>query len=335
MSRIFYFDDNHATDLFYILIKKGIIVDADLLSFQTQYHKNMYIILGANGHVGSALAETLLKQKEKVTVIIHNPETEKDWKEKGAEVAITDVYNTEALRDVFRKGKRLFLLNPPANPSTDTVTEEHKTLDSILQAIDGSGLEKIVAESTYGAQPGEGLGDLGVLYDMEQALAKKSIPSTIIRAAYYMSNWDASLATAQKEGVVHTLYPINIKLPMVAPHDIGQLAAKLITEPAQKTGLHYMEGPSKYSSADVAAAFSKALQKPVKAVETPKDQWLSVLQTMGFSEKAAKSMADMTDTTIKDITSKGDEKSDATDRGNITLEAYIQGLVDKQKKENK
>jgi uncharacterized protein YbjT (DUF2867 family) len=62
--------------------------------------------------------------------------------------------------------------------------------------LDGSGLEKIVAQSTYGAQPGEGKGDLNVLYDLEQALAAQPISVSVIRAAYYMSNWDAALKTA-------------------------------------------------------------------------------------------------------------------------------------------
>jgi hypothetical protein len=60
----------------------------------------------------------------------------------------------------------------PAKPSTDTVAEEQKTLSSILKALENSGIEKVVAESTYGAQPGEGVGDLGVLYDMEEQLKK-------------------------------------------------------------------------------------------------------------------------------------------------------------------
>jgi uncharacterized protein YbjT (DUF2867 family) len=94
-----------------------------------------------------------------------------------------------------------------------------------------SSLEKIVAESTYGAQPGSQIGDLGVLYEMEQQIAAQSIPFSIIRAAYYMSNWDFSLQSAKHDGVIHTFFPTDFALPMVAPRDIGQLAARLMTEP--------------------------------------------------------------------------------------------------------
>ena len=62
---------------------------------------------------------------------------------------------------------------------------------SIVEALRDTALEKIVAESTYEAQPVEHAGDSGVLYEMEKALAAQSIPHSIVRAAYYMSNWDA------------------------------------------------------------------------------------------------------------------------------------------------
>ena len=287
----------------------------------------MYIILGATGHVGSAVAQALLDQGESVIVVTHDLEKAGDWPQKGAQIATADVHDVEALRHVFRQGKRLFLLNPPADPSTDTATEERKSLASILEALNGSSLEKIVAESTYGAQPGDRIGDLGVLYEMEQALADQSIPATIIRAAYYMSNWDASLQTARQEGKVHTLYPPDFKLPMVAPHDIGQLAARLLTEPAGKTGLYYVEGPEYYSSADVAATFASALDKTVEAVETPREQWIPVLKTMGFSDKAAESMANMTDITLSTILEKKDKMPETPVRGTTSLQDYIRELV--------
>jgi uncharacterized protein YbjT (DUF2867 family) len=280
--------------------------------------------MGATGHIGSALTRKLLQHKEPVTVIVRSEEKGRQWRELGAEVAVADVYDIKSLRKAFNKGKRLFLLNPPAPPHTDTVTEEKKTVQAILTALDGSGVEKVVAESTYGAQPGDGIGDLGVLYEMEQGIKKIGIPATIIRGAYYMSNWDMSLETAQKEGVVHTLYPVDFKLPMVAPEDIGKLAAQLLKEPVEVTGIRHIEGPELYSPADVAAAFEEALQRPVKAMETPREQWEQVLINAGFSSKAAVSMAAMTELTLKGP----DTPADAI-MGNISLQEYINRLVQK------
>lgn len=283
----------------------------------------MYIILGATGHVGSALAKTLLDKAEPVTIVSHDELKAVDWINAGAHAAVVDIHDVKALHEVFNRGRKLFLLNPPAAITTDTVKEERKTLDCILRALEGTGITKVVGESTYGAQPGNGAGDLNVLFDMEQALKKQGLPNSIIRAAYYMSNWDASIQTALEDGIVHSLYPVDFKLPMVAPDDLGYAAAELITESADTTRTVYVEGPEKYSANDVAAAFSKALNMNIKAVHTPEDQWAKSLIAQGFCKKAAQSMCAMTKITLEE----NYERSANPRRGQITLDEYIEELV--------
>jgi len=177
------------------------------------------------------------------------------------------VHDTAQLRAILGQGKRLFVLNPPAPITTDTAREERKSVASILATLTNSGIEKRVVQSTYGAQPG----DLGVLYELEQGLTQTGIPTRIIRAAYYMSNWDMALAPARQTGQVHTVYPPEFKLPMVAPQDLGAVGARLQKAPVEQTDIHDVEGPQRYSSADGAAAFVDALGKEVKAVETPRE----------------------------------------------------------------
>lgn len=283
----------------------------------------MHIILGGNGHVGSAVAKTLLSQGEPVTIVSRSSSSIPKWQKCGALVEVVDVHNIVELHRVFAKGKRLFLLNPPADPATDVDIEERKSVASILEAIEDSGLEKIVAQSTYGAQPGSQIGDLGVLYEMEQQLASQSIPFSIIRAAYYMSNWDFSLQTAKQDGAIETFFPSDFVLPMVAPRDIGQMAARLMTEPIENTGLHNIEGPKRYSPLDAAEAFAKALQKPVKVVKIPRDRWIEKMQNMGFSNEAATSFSNMTTLAIA-----GEMPTrDRVTRGVVSLESYIAELL--------
>ena len=284
----------------------------------------MHIIIGSTGHVGSALAQSLLARNEAVTVVTRDAGKAEPLKTKGAHVAQVDVFDTAALHRVIKTGQRLFVLNPPAAPSTDTVAEERRSLRAIVAAIEGCTLEKIVAESAYGAQPGDGIGDLGVLYDLEQALRAGNAPFSAIRAAYYMSNWDASLESASKEGKVHSMYPPDFKLPMVAPHDLGEFAARLMRGPAQSSGPHYAEGPERYSAGDVAQAFAEALGRPVQVAVTPPVQWEQAFRSQGFSEAAAKSYAAMTR-----ITLETKEEPEKPERGTTSLREYISALVKK------
>lgn len=285
----------------------------------------MYIILGATGHIGSVVAESLIKQNKKVTVVLHNADKEKEWQQKGATTAVVDVNDSDALAKIFNTGTSAFILNPPAPISSDMVATEKKSVASILKAIQNSNLEKVVAESTYGAQPGDGIGDLGVLYELEQGLSALSISTTIIRGAYYMSNWDAALQTAIKEGIVHTLYPPDFKLPMVAPSDIGELAAQLLLQSNNKD-LYNAEGPKEYSSSDVATAFSKALNKEVIAIQTPPEKWNEALHQLGFSKPAAQSMIAMTKLTLENAARPSNSY-----KGKTTLQQYISALVNNTK----
>jgi uncharacterized protein YbjT (DUF2867 family) len=91
----------------------------------------MHIILGGTGNVGSAVTQALLKRREPVTVVTHDPLKATELRQSGADVAIADVHNVETLRDIFRRGQRLFLLNPPAAPSSDTAAEERRSLSAI------------------------------------------------------------------------------------------------------------------------------------------------------------------------------------------------------------
>lgn len=283
----------------------------------------MHIILGGTGHVGSAAAKRLLEMGEPVTVVSHTGSQRYEWERRGARFEVVDVFDTEALRDVFRTGKRAFLLNPPADPSTDTDTQEKRSVAAILEALEGSGLEQVVAESTMGAQPGERLGDLSVLYDFEQGLHGQSIPFSVIRAAYYMSNWDASLETVIEEGRLESMYPVDLTIPMVAPKDLGEAAARLLTGRHGESGVHYVEGPERYSPNDVAAAFAAAIGKPVAVKVIPRDQWVAMYRKLGFSEAAAASYARMTAVSLD-----GDfERPASPERGTVTLQDYIDELV--------
>lgn len=283
----------------------------------------MNIILGATGHIGSVLTRSLLEQKAPVTAVVRNAEKAAPLQQLGARIEVLDVLDTNKLHEVFRNGEKLFLLNPPAPPDKDTVMEEQRTLKSILQALEGSGVQKVVAESTYGAQPGEGIGDLGVLYEMEEGLAHMGVPHSIIRAGYYMSNWDFSLEQARDSGVVYSLLPVDFKLGMVAPADIAKVAARLMLEPVGNNGLHYVEGPEHYSPADVAAAFATELNRPVEAVAIAPEKWETTLQEMGFSPAAAASMAAMTAIVVEGRI----ELPAEPERGSTTLQEYIHRLV--------
>lgn len=282
----------------------------------------MYIVLGSTGHVGSEVASALLADGRQVTAVTRSEEKAAAWRARGAEAAVVDVTDVDALRRVFQSGKRAFLLNPPAAPSDDTDREEHRTSNAIVAVLEDSRLEKVVLESTYGAQPGDAVGDLSVLYDFEKAVTALPIASSVLRAAYYMSNWDMMLDAA-RSGTLPTMYPVDLAIPMVAPADLGRAAARLLTASGGDGGVLYVEGPRRYSSRDVADAFAEELGRPVALAVTPRQQWEAEYRKFGFSAPAAAAYARMTAVTVDGAY----DMPENPERGPATLQDYIGALV--------
>jgi uncharacterized protein YbjT (DUF2867 family) len=284
----------------------------------------MYIIMGGTGHVGSATAEALLARGEAVTILTRHAERAGHWRRSGAQIVEADVEDVESLRAAFRHGRRALILNPSAEVSTDTDVVERRRVTNILAALDDSALEKVVAVSTGGAQPGERLGDLNVLWELEEGLRRQPIPAAINRGSYYMSNWDAMLEPVRATGKLPSLFDATLPIPMVAPHDLGEIAAERLLSPPTDNGIRYVEGPRRYTPEDVARAFARALRREVVVAVTPRAEWRSAFRRLGFSEAAADSYARMTEASVD----SGFDMPDGALRGTTSLESYIQALVD-------
>jgi uncharacterized protein YbjT (DUF2867 family) len=286
----------------------------------------MHVVLGATGHVGSALVDALLTHREPVTMVVRNRAKARSFEARGARIEIADVYDVDALRRAYASGERLFMLNPPADPSADTQAQERQTAANMLRALQESGIKKVVAQSTFGARPGELIGDLNVLYEMEQGIERSGVPFSVARGAYYMSNWDAWLELAREEGIVRTFFPADLKIPMVAPKDLGEAAARLMMAPIRQTERILVEGPARYSSNDVAAAFAAVLHREVTVEVIPERDWEDTFKALGFSERAAMSYSNMTRTLFESDLPPADK----TLHGKVSLNDYIWDLVDRR-----
>ena len=278
----------------------------------------MFVIAHGTGRVGSATAEALLAARQRVCIVTRSEAKGRSWRQRGTEVAVCDVRDVDALRSVFRRARRAFLLNPPADPALDTDRTERETVRCLVAALEGSGLEKVVALSTYGARKGERCGDLTVLHELEEALRAQPLPATILRAAYMMSNWDAGFEAARAGGALPSMLPRDLVLPMVAPKDIGADAARRLEEPVRGMETQHVEGPERYTPADVAAALARALERPVHVEVIARERWREAFRGFGFSEEAADSYARMTAITVDEPLLPSSPL-----RGAVSLASYV------------
>ncbi len=157
-----------------------------------------HVVLGASGHIGRTVASELLAADIPFLALTHGEVSAERLIASEVNAKAVDVMDTAELRSIFRNARRALLLNPPADPEGDTDSVERATATSIAEALDGSGLEKVVVVSTYGAQPGERIGDLSVLYGFERMIEATGIPAAVNRRAYYFTNLEPLLDEARK-----------------------------------------------------------------------------------------------------------------------------------------
>jgi uncharacterized protein YbjT (DUF2867 family) len=138
-----------------------------------------------------------------------------------------------------------------------------------------------VALSTIGADaPQPNL--LNALGRMEDALGSLPMPVAFLRAAWFMENaaWDVDSA---KSGFIQSyLQPLDRAVPMVSTDDIGRAVAALLQERWECKRVVELEGPQRVSPNALAAAFAKALGRPVRAEVVPHEQWESIFRAQGM-----------------------------------------------------
>jgi uncharacterized protein YbjT (DUF2867 family) len=252
----------------------------------------MYIVSGATGHTGSVVAKTLLEKNLPVRVIVRNREKAAELENLGAEVAVADLQDADALTEALQGGTVLYLMNPPSYQSEDQFAEADKVIDAFRTAIKNSALEKIVALSSIGAHLPSGTGNILTTYRLEKAFEDSSVPVTFIRAGSFLENWGGVLETAKTQGVLPSFFqPLDVKVPQVAAADIGRVAAEAMQEKTSGTEIKELAG-FWASPEETAEAIGKVLGTQIKAVAVPEEQWLDILKAHN-SPKNAESLAEM------------------------------------------
>jgi uncharacterized protein YbjT (DUF2867 family) len=242
----------------------------------------MFAVAGVSGHTGRVVAETLLAQGKPVRVLVREAAKGEEWKKRGAEVALADLGDADALANALRGAAGAYLLLPPMMGSTDVRGDNARKVDAIAKAVDASGVKHVVFLSSIASQHDAGTGPILSTHDAEVALSKSRADVTFLRASYFMENLAGSLY-ALDSGELPTFLQLDKPFPMVASQDIGTTAAKLLVEGGHGKTVVELQGPRQYSQKDVAAALSKITGKTVTAKQVPEEAMVPALTAAGLN----------------------------------------------------
>ena len=284
----------------------------------------MYTIMGVTGKVGGATARTLLAEGKRPRVVVRDRAKGERWAAQGCEVAIADLDNAEMLAKAFADAEAAFVMLPPLfDPSPDW-REARAMIETLRAALTRGAPKRVVALSTIGANAERPnlLSQLGLL---ERALSTLAMPVTFLRAAWFMENAAFDLASARDRGVIESyLQPLDRAVPMIATADIGTAIAGLLRREGSGTRVVEIESAERVSPMAIAAAFSKALGKPVTAEAVPREQWEAIFRAQGMRNPLPRmQMIDGFNEGWIEFADKGAHAR----KGSVSIESAIAALV--------
>lgn len=128
---------------------------------------------------------------------------------------------------------------------------------------------------------------------VEAALFESGLPYTILQPASYMQNvlgvWEAIL----ERGVYPVPYAVGTRLSMVDLEDVGEAAARVLTDAGHEGAIYELAGPEILTAREVASVLSRALGRPVRAEEVPLDEWVARTKARGMDDYRIETLVKM------------------------------------------
>lgn len=264
----------------------------------TKEGKMKIIITGSLGHISKPLTKELVEKGHSVTVISSKPEKEKDIEALGAKAAIGSLEDVPFLTKTFTGADIVYLMEPPVhflNPTADPEKQWGGIAERYVQAIQQSGIKKVIHLSSIGAHTDKGNGMLSAHYYVENIL--KQLPSNVsikfMRPVGFYYNMFAFVPSIKAQGVIVQNYGGDEKEPWVSPLDIAAVIAEEIEKPFAGREVRYIAS-DEVSPNEVAEILGEAIGKPdLKWLVISDEQFKEGLISAGFSLKSAEGFVGM------------------------------------------
>lgn len=285
----------------------------------------MFVILGAMGNTGSVAAKALLAAGKRVRAVVRDESKAAGLKALGAEPFVADMTDQAALERAVSGAQGVYFLSPPDLAAKDFIRERRALTEMQVATLARAKVPHVVLLSSIGAQHPDGTGPIVSVHHAEQQLRRAGVPSTFLRAAYFVENWGAVAPPVKQDGVLPSFLPLDTSLPMVSTPDIGQTAARALQDGPRGVRVLELAGPRDLSPRDVAAGFSQVLGKPVQAVQAPLDAVVPTFTSFGISQNIAELFREMYAgiASGRVVSEPGSERA----RGAVSLEDALRALL--------
>ena len=197
------------------------------------------VVTGSLGHISRPLTEELVEKGHHVTVISSNPEKQKDIQALGGNAAVGTLEDVDFLTETFTGADVANCMIPPADyfdPNLDLLAYYRKLGNNYAQAIQKSGVKRVVNLSTIGGNMEKGNGILLGAHDVEEILNRlpADVNITHMRPTSFFYNLYGYADMIKNHGVIAANYGGEDIVPWVSPMDIAAAIAEEMEAPLER-----------------------------------------------------------------------------------------------------
>lgn len=252
------------------------------------------IVIGSLGHIGKPLTKQLVQNGHSVTVISSNLERQKEIEVLGATAAIGSVEDVDFLTTTFTGADVVHGMVPPTFAVPDMVAHSRKIGAIFSEAIERSGVKRVLYVSSYGAQLEKGVGLIIAHHYIEEALlALKLEALTLLRATYIYYNMYNLVGMIKSAGFMASNYGGDDRVVMVSPTDIAAAAADEIENQAPGQHVRYVASDERTCN-EIAQLLGEAIGKPdLKWLTISNEELLKSYEAHGVPANTAAMLVEM------------------------------------------
>ena len=275
---------------------------------------------GSLGNISKPLTEALLAQGHQVTVISTKPEKISIIEALGATAAIGTLEDVHFITQTFKGADAVYCMLPPFDyfdPKIDVMAEAGRLARNYVQAIESSGVKRVIHLSSIGAHLATGNGllafhhlaetifrelpeDISIthmrptgfynnLFDFKDMIKGKGILGLILAWRYY-GFWHMIQG---KTGVIAANYGADDSTVWVSPKDIAVAITDEITTPFYGRRARYIAS-DELTCNEVARTIGTAIGKPyLKWALMSDSEMMTGLKMFGIPKSRAKGIVEM------------------------------------------
>ncbi|MGJ7510757.1 NmrA family NAD(P)-binding protein [Variovorax sp. GT1P44] len=221
-------------------------------------------VMGATGLTGSKITHLLLKAGVHVRALGRSEEKLAALQHAGADARAGDVGDAGFLSEAFHGADAVYTLLATDRHAPDYAARQAREGEAIARAIRDSGVTRVVALSSLGADLPGATGVIASLRAQEERLRRiAGLDLFLLRAASFFENFIETLEWVRQTGVLADAVDPDLPMPMVAADDIAAAAAEALLAPDwHGVAVKELPGPRDLSHIEIARILGKRIGEP-------------------------------------------------------------------------